>query len=41
MPLVDSFGRYNRFRYRCLMITPKQGSVTDDPTDQIDALFGN
>lgn len=40
-PLVDSFGRYNRFRYRCLMITPPQGSVTDAPTDQIDAIFGN
>lgn len=33
-PLTDSWGNKNRYRYRCFMVVPKQGSVTEDtPTE--------
>lgn len=28
-PLTDSWGNKNRYRYRCLMVVPEQGSVTE------------
>lgn len=28
-PLTDSWGNKNRYRYRCLMVVPQQGSVTE------------
>jgi hypothetical protein len=30
-PLLDIFGNKNRYRYRCLMIIPSNGSVTAEP----------
>ena len=28
-PLLDSWGNKNRYRYRCLLLVPKTGSVTE------------
>ena len=30
-PLTDAWGNKNRYRYRCQMIIPQQGSVTEGP----------
>ena len=32
-PLVDAWGNKNRYRYRCLLLTPKIGSVTEAAPD--------
>lgn len=33
-PLTDAWGVKNRYRYRCILISPEKGSVTDTPPDQ-------
>lgn len=40
MPLLDSWGNKNRYRYRCMMVVPKQGSVTSSaPTEATNASW--
>lgn len=41
-PMIDSFGKVFEYKYRCLMVVPKQGSVTDDlPEDLLGPDFWN
>jgi hypothetical protein len=42
MPMLDSFGNVYEYKYRCQMIIPKMGSVTDAaPSEFRDGEFWN
>jgi hypothetical protein len=42
MPMYDPFGNVYEYKYRCLMIIPKQGSVSDNPPSEfINGEFWN
>ena len=42
MPMLDSLGNVYEYKYRCQMIVPKQGSVTDNaPSEFLDGDFWN
>lgn len=39
MPMYDSFGKVYEYKYRCLMIIPKQGAVTNATSQELGIDF--